>query len=68
MAPETGALSIGVPETRTAFNEAGARWPRKPTRARPRCTGTGTFNEAGARWPRKPSRGFGLARRTGPLQ
>ena len=43
------------PELRPrAFNEAGARWPRKRTGRAKTWTFGSSFNEAGARWPRKP--------------
>ena len=43
-----------VVESAAAFNEAGARWPRKHAAlAEADALMDAAFNEAGARWPRK---------------
>ena len=53
MAPETGRHRRRQRAGR-AFNEAGARWPRKQEILEEIPPTIPTFNEAGARWPRKP--------------
>ena len=53
MAPEAVAERWAGRRHRRRFNEAGARWPRKPLPEYTLMLVIARFNEAGARWPRK---------------